>query len=154
MHVARVTELAGKALQVYSGRTPVGETTRNPARLLRLVTKRRWIWGFWGALITMGGFWFRHSQRLIDFVSAECQVQGYPVTLVKPEPFFWTQHHRFRGGRDSQPVLSYSNRAGFHTSPHGLVAENFLHRAACGALQRSHSQHFWGVKGMTIHNTY
>ena len=33
-------------IQVYSGRTPVGETTRNPARLLRLVTKRRWIWGF------------------------------------------------------------------------------------------------------------
>jgi len=35
-----------KGVQVYSGRTPVGETTRNPARLLRLVTKRRWIWGF------------------------------------------------------------------------------------------------------------
>jgi len=51
----------------------------------------------------MGGFWFRHSQRLIDFVSAECQVQGYPVTLVKPEPFFWTQHHRFRGVETLSP---------------------------------------------------
>ena len=65
----------------------------------------------------MGVCRVRHSQRLMEFLSAECQVRGNPVTLVKPAHDFSTQRHRLRGGRDSQPGLSYSNRAGSHTSP-------------------------------------
>jgi hypothetical protein len=65
----------------------------------------------------MGVCRFRHSQRLMEVLSAECQVRGNPVTLVKPAHDFSTQRHRLRGGRDSQPGLSYSNRAGSHTSP-------------------------------------
>jgi hypothetical protein len=33
-------------LQVYLGKKPVGGAHTNRARLLRLVTNRRWIWGF------------------------------------------------------------------------------------------------------------
>ena len=61
------------------------------ARVFMLNTKRGWIWGFGGALITMEGFHGHHSQRLMDFVSTECQVQGNLVTLdfwILPHPIF------------------------------------------------------------------
>ena len=89
--------------------------------------KRGCIWGFWGALITMEGFAKRHSQRLMDFVSAECQVQGNLVTLDFCEPHFSTQHHRFRGGRPTRLGPSYSNRARNHTVPYHRFSSPFVY---------------------------
>ena len=52
----------------------------------------------------MGVCWFRHYQRLMEFLSAECQVRGNPVTLVKPAHDFSTQRHRLRGVDTLSPV--------------------------------------------------
>ena len=104
-------------LQVYLERSPVAYGTSFLARVLMLNSKRRWFWGFWGALNVMGEFPFRHSQWLTEFVSTECQVQGDHVTLGKREHDFSTQHHRFGGGRSTRLSSSYSNRARNHTAP-------------------------------------
>ena len=61
----------------------------------------------------------------MEFVSAECQVQGNLVTLGFGEQDFSTQHHRFRGGRSAQLGLSYSNRAGNHTVPYRRSSSPF-----------------------------
>ena len=63
-------------VQFYLGRPPVRYGASFLARVLMLNTKRRWIWGFWGALIVMGVFHGRHSQCLMEFVSSKCRVQG------------------------------------------------------------------------------
>ena len=61
----------------------------------------------------MSVFWFRHSQRLIEFVSLECQVRGDPVTLVKPEHDFSTQRHRLRGVGTLSPVSAIQTEPDF-----------------------------------------
>ena len=95
----------------------------------------------------MGGVSCRHSQPLMDFVSAECQVEGNLVTLVKRDPDFSTQRHRLRGVGTLSPVTAIQTVP--ETTRRLMVWQPKIFFTALRAVGRKHAK-----MGVDIYNIY